>query len=230
MKSILKDVNDITWGRARKKVGAIRDVVRLIQAGPADTRGKRNMAYKIELTGKQRRASIPGEGKIEAQLLSARDKPKLCLIMKDRRKLSTVRFMSNAFGIGARRRGNVFTDLFGLDKKNSPVCGEVKIKADNPWSAVVQCSEQVALLRSDRKFFSENIRAKNKAIKGTGTWGLIIAPPKYWDKREITVAKRLVKRLREKTKVRICCVSYDDTALKESPVILKVVCGRPPLC
>lgn len=216
-----------TWDSVRKNVGRIESVISLIQQGPAHRRGKCDMPYRLE-PGKQRRASIRGEGKIEKQLLSDLERLKECILLKNGKKLNSIYFLSNAFGIGAKRRGNVIVDLFGLDKKGSPVCGEVKITSANPWSAVVQCAEQVALLRSDRKFFMENIKAKfDKTVRGAGAWGLVIAPIKYWNKEEAINAKELVETLRRKTKVRICCVAYDGI-VKNNQFILQVVFGLPP--
>ena len=211
------------WDIARENIGSINDVIELIKEGPASTRGKRGKPYILDF-GKQRRASIRGEGQIENQLLNV----KQCILLKNGKELNFIRFLSNAFGIGGTRLGNVIVDLFGLDKKDSPVCGEVKITSGNPWSAVVQSVEQVALLRSDRKYFLENIRGKfSQPIRGTGAWGLVIAPRKYWNKKESESAKKLVEVLREKTKVRICCTVYDEKAITDQ-AILEVVYGLPP--
>lgn len=219
---------EVTWYKAKKSVGALEVVRELIEIGKKDRRGSRKMPYSITLHGNQRRASIRGEAEIEAQLLSTCKKPKKCILLKDGKKIKSVHFTDNAVGIGARKKDNVIVDLFGLDDKNSPVCGEVKITADNPWSAVVQCTEQVALLRSDRAFLRNDLRAKaQKDIRGVGAWGLVIAPPKYWNKKEFHVAKSLVEYLRSKTMVRICCVSYPEL-LYEDKVFLNVICGLPP--
>lgn len=219
---------EITWDKAKKDIGALEVVRKLIEIGRKDRRGSRKMEYSIILNGNQRRASMRGEGEIEAQLLSTCKKPTECMLLKDGRKIKSVHFTDNAVGIGARKKGNVIIDLFGLDDKDSPVCGEVKKSANNPWSAVVQCVEQVALLRSDRKFLLNNLRAKtHKKIRGVGAWGLVLAPPKYWDKKEFHAAKSLVEYLRSETMVRICCVSYPKL-LHENQVFLNVICGLPP--
>jgi len=218
----------ITWDKAKDNVGTLEDVRKLIEIGRKDRRGSRKMQYSFSLHGNQRRASMRGEGVIETQLLSTSKKSKECVLLKDEKRIKSVRFTDNAVGIGARRKDNVIVDLFGLDDRDSPVCGEVKITANNPWSAVVQSVEQVALLRSDRAFLRNNLRAKaQKDIRAVGAWGLVIAPPKYWLKKEFQEAKRLVEYLRSKTMVRICCVSYPKL-LHENQIFLNVVCGLPP--
>lgn len=219
---------EVTWNKAKENVGALEVVRELIEVGRKERRGGREMQYSITLHGNQRRASTRGEGVVETQLLSTCKKPKECILLKDEKKIKSVYFTDNAVGIGARQKGNIIVDLFGLDDRDSPVCGEVKITANNPWSAVVQCVEQVALLRSDRAFLRNNLRTKaQKDIRGVGAWGLVIAPPKYWDKKEFHAAKRLVEYLRSKTMVRICCVSYPKL-LNEGQVFLNVICGLPP--
>lgn len=212
------------WGEAKKNVGVVNAVIELIKEGtPDNRRGKRKMKYRFKLSGRQHRASIRGEGQIERELLN-----KECLIVEKGKVIKKVCFKDNAQGIGARKKGNVIVDLFGLDDKGSPVCGEVKINANNPWSAVVQCAGQVALLRSDRKFLMDNIRnIANKNIRGTGAWGMVIAPSKYWKRKEFVQAKQLMKSLRDNTKVRICCVAYSKS-LDQNQILLELIAGLPP--
>jgi len=219
------------WDDARNDVGNITGVRELIQHGKVLTRGMREMAYSsITLKGWQRRASVKGEGKIEMGLLSNADNKKECCIVDQKgKKLKSVYFKDNAVTLGAKRKGNVITDLFGLDDLDSPVCAEVKISDGDPWYAVVECVEQVVLLRADRRFLLKNLCDKTqKSIRGVGAWGMVIAPPKYWKKKEFIEAKLLVEDLRLNTKIRICCVSCNDE-LDKSKILLSVVCGLPPI-
>ena len=218
-----------TWDDARKEVGNINLVQQLIQEERVCTRGMRNKPYIFTLKGTQRRLSLRGEGKIESKLLSNSKNKKECFVIKDGKKIKSVEFLDNAVGLGARRKGNVIADLFGLDNVDSPVSGEVKISDRNPWYAVVETIEQVVLLRSDRKFLLKNIRNKRGGnIKATGAWGLVIAPEKYWKKKEFAEAKILIEYLRKKTKIRICCVFYPED-LSGKNIDLEVVCGLPPM-
>lgn len=217
----------ISWDSTRKKIGAIKDVLWLIRNRKAKTRGERKLRYKLPSEGMQRRKQTRGEGKIEEKLISTKEQPKTCLIVRGKKCLKEVEFISNNFGIGAQRCGHVICDLLGFDKMGSPVCGEVKKGDAYPWSVVVQSAEQVSLLRADRVFFMKNIKEKRGNIRGSGAWGLIIAPPDYWRKKGFAEAKRLVEVLRRKTQVRICCTSFDDKSDGQT-VKLEIVCGLPP--
>jgi hypothetical protein len=216
------------WDKAKNDVGNVKIVQELIQSEKVYTRGMRNKPYLITLAGKQRRSSVRGEAKIEKALLSGPKRRKVCWVIKEGKKIKSIYFLDNAVTLGSTRKDNVITDLFGLDDIGSPVCGEVKISDKNPWYAVVECIRQVVLVRSDRKFLMKNLREKEqKNIRGRGSWGLVIAPPRYWGKAEFFKAKKLVDYLRLNTKIRICCVSYPDT-LDANEILLKVVCGLPP--
>lgn len=216
---------DYDWDAARNNVGRIEDVLALIGKGMPNIRGKRNRGYPFQLYGDQRRGSLRGEGKIEALLLRKKSN-----LFKDGKIVSRVRFLANAAGLGSRKKGNVVADLFGLDGRGAPVAGEIKITDRDPWYAVVECAEQVALLRADRKNLKVWLREElYEDILGAGSWGVVIAPERYWEKRESKAAFKLVDALREKTKIRICCVSYSDARLLDSdPVELQVVHGMPP--
>ena len=216
------------WIKARSDVGNIPMVLSLVKQGMADlTRGKRHMDYPFKLEGTQRRRSTRGEARVEAALLSASKPLRKCILMaKGIRK--EIEFKANAAGLGNRREGNIIVDLFGLDQMGSPVAGEVKISDKNPWYAVVECAAQVALLRSDRQNLKEWLRkALKEDIRGRGSWGMVIAPKKYWRKKETECAKHLVEELRKKTKIRICCVSYDENKPLDE-IKLNVEFGRPP--
>lgn len=216
---------EYSWDAARKSVGDIDGVLALIGKGMPNIRGKRKMGYPFRLYGEQRRGATRGEGKIEALLLR-----KAITLSKNGKVVGRMRFRANAAGLGSRKRGNVIADLFGLDEKGTPVAGEVKITHGNPWHAVVECAEQVALLRADRKHLKVWLRDRlHEDVRGVGTWGMVIAPEKYWGKKEREATFRLVDALRKKTKIRICCVSYEDERLlHHQSVELRVECGLPP--
>jgi len=213
------------WDAARRSVGVIEAVLPLIGKGMLDIRGKRKMGYPFHLSGEQRRGALRGEGKIEELLLG-----KEITLSKDGKIVGHVRFLANAAGLGSRKQGNVIADLFGLDEKGTPVAGEVKIRHRDPWYAVVECAEQVALLRADRKHLKAWLREqRHKDIRGVGSWGMVIAPEKYWEKKERQAAFRLVDALQKKTKIRICCISYKDECLLDRQSIeLRVEHGMPP--
>jgi hypothetical protein len=213
------------WDAARKSVGNIDAVLTLIGKGMPNIRGKRKRGYPFHLYGDQRRSATRGEGKIEALLLR-----KEIALSKDGKVLGCVRFLANAAGLGARKQGNVIADLFGLDEKGTPVAGEVKIRHRDPWYSVVECAEQVALLRADRKHLKVWLREQlHKDIRGVGSWGMVIAPERYWEKKEREAAFKLVDDLRKETKIRICCISYkDERLLDRQSVELRVEHGMPP--
>lgn len=213
------------WDAARKSVGNIDAVLLLIGKGMPNIRGKCKMGYPFHLYGEQRRSALRGEGKIEALLLR-----KGIALSKDGKVVSRVRFLANAAGLGSRKQGNVIADLFGLDEKGTPVAGEIKIKHRDPWYALVECAEQVALLRADRKHLKVWLRKQlQEDIRGVGSWGMVIAPERYWEKKEREAAFRLVDALRKKTKIRICCMSYkNERLLDRQSVELRVEYGLPP--
>ena len=213
------------WNKAREDTGNINYVIELIRKGMFDIRGKRCKKYIFNSAGKQRRRNTRGEGKIEEQLLSAHDSTKKSILLKNGKVIKRIHFISNAVGLGSRKKGNVITDLFGIDEIGSPIAGEVKVNHQNPWYAVVECVEQVALMRADRKNLLECLYNKiPREIRGVGAWGLVIAPYKYWQKPEFASANKLIERLRRKTKIRICCVVYNP----KDPVDLEIICGFPP--
>ena len=214
------------WDKAREEKGNISFVIKLIQKRDFNIRGKRGKPYIFNIDGTQRRQTARGEGKIEATLLSPYQSNKSVEVVKNGKVIKKIDFVSNAVVLGSRRKGNVIADLIGIDEKGSPVAGEVKINHKNPWYAVVEGIEQVALMRADRKNLLESLQEKtHRKIRGVGSWGIVIAPEKYWKKPECQLADKLIKELRKKTKIRICCVSYDS----KKPKRLEVVCGLPPL-
>jgi hypothetical protein len=219
------------WDIARNTTGDVKLVLSLIKRGMHSlTRGRKNMGYPFSPYGEQRRKSERGESKIEAKLLSSSNIPKTCILNADgiRKK---VQFKANAAGLGNRRKGNIIADLFGIDGLGSPVAGEIKITHKNPWYAVVECVEQVALLRVDRKHLSGWLHKElGENIRGRGAWGVVIAPKDYWKKKERQAAERLVKELNDKTKIRICCACYDQgTDFNLNNIFLNVLFGKPPL-
>jgi len=213
------------WDTARKKVGDTKGVLNLIGKGMPNTRGRRKVGYPFHLYARQRRGAVRGEAKIEARLLGK----ETVLVWQDR-IVRRVNFLANAAGLGSRKRGNVIADLFGMDKNGAPVAGEVKITHRHPWYAVVECAEQVALLRADRKNLKAWLRKElKKDVRGAGSWGMVIAPRRYWKKQESVAAFELVDELRKSTKIRICCAGYADVALLDAnPIELELVHGMLP--
>jgi len=183
-----------SWADARKdKSGNIDGVLSLIGKGMSLIRGRQKMGYPFKPDGRQRRGRVCGEIEVEAKLLGKR-----VILSKGNKRISEVCFLSNAAGIGSKKKGNVITDLFGLDDKESPVVGEVKIRDNNPWYAVVECVQQIALLRADRKHLQEWLKGHSykKDLRGAGSWGMVIAPEKYWKKKEKEQAFQLVEELK----------------------------------
>jgi len=222
------------WSKAKKDAGNIALVLDLVKKGLKDLiRGRKNIPYPFELSGQQRR-SLPlrGEAIIESILLSSPENPKKCLLKKKGLTIKELEFKANATGLGNRAKDNIKADLLGFDEIGTPVVGEVKITDNNPWYAVVECVMQVSLLRSDRRFLKNWVKKeRGENSKGKGTWGLVIAPEKYWRKKETKDAKQLVEELRNKTNIRICCVSYDEKEIsmaKPEKITLNVIFGNPP--
>ena len=214
-----------SWEQAKKDIDGIEGVLSLIGKGVPNIRGRRRMGYPFKLTGKQRKKHLRGEGLIEEELLGKRT-----LIVNNDTVIQEVRFLTNAAGLGSRKKGNVVADLFGLDSKNSPVLGEVKVTDRNPWYAVVECAAQVVLARADRKNLAarlgKELETKTRCV---GAWGRVIAPEGYWRKREAASAEKLLGALKRTTQIRICGVSYArPEQLRADPVRLKVICGAPP--
>lgn len=239
------------WQKARESTGEINEVIRLVKQRFKMTRGRKHLEYKLSITGKQRRTLKNGEIKdevaVENALLYPAGLRKECLIVRGG-SARKVRFISNAIALTGRAKGQVETDLLGIDEEGSPVCGEVKRDdingkkpANNPWYAVVECAEQVGFLRADRKHFLYDLKKKLNKIKDTdderqitgwvrspkfsGTWGMVIAPACYWEMKEYKEANRLIDKLKEaKTQLRICCVTYD----RNNPKVLNLKAGYPP--
>lgn len=238
------------WQRARESTGEIEEVLRLVKRGLTMTRGQRDLEYRLSIAGEQRRklknSEIKDEVAIEKALLYPAGLSKECLIVKGK-SARRVLFISNAVALTGRAEGQVETDLLGIDEEGTPVCGEVKRDdidgkrpANNPWYAVVECAEQVGFLRADRKHFLNDFKTKLKKVEGTsvelqitqwsrsdrytGAWGMVIAPACYWKMEEYKNAVRLIDQLNNRTKLRICCVTYD----RQNPKVLHLMAGHPP--
>lgn len=112
--------------------------------------------------------------------------------------------------------GQTIADAFGVliqKDKARPIAVEIKVTNANPWYALVENLKQVKLMR----FNEPNL---NKFLKGInlpnakGTWGMVLAPRKYYNKKNYVEAKRLLSQLKKYTEARVAFCTTDDLKTK----------------
>lgn len=112
----------------------------------------------------------------------------------------------------SKATGQTIADAFGLlqCRRNSrPISVEVKVTANDPFYALVENLKQIKLMRFNEgnlnKFLSECNLQQSK-----GTWGIVLAPGKYFKKKTFDKAKDLLRELKRSTEARVAFCSYDS--------------------
>jgi hypothetical protein len=158
-----------------------------------------------------------GEQEIERLLLGEKGTEKTIHI-KHKSRTFEVRVTEQNFPFACNSKGQVISDAFGYYKKGAvyhPVAIEVKVNDGTPWFAVVENLIQIRMARRNL----EKIEQHGRTILGNavlankvrGTWGLIIAPEKYY-KKHTKVCDRaceLIDQLKKETQVRILLATID---------------------
>lgn len=180
-----------------------------------------------------------GEQVIERLFLGARDELKpLVLRSNDGSRRYDLRSIYHNFPLASQRSGGVVCDAMGVvvfDSAIHPLMVEVKVKDASPWSALIQCLQQVRLARAGEGPISDFISAVfatrddiDKTIKPKGSWGLVIAPPEYFSRasdEEMLAIKQLLDALKQqKTEARIAMAhtGEDNELLLNRELILVV--------
>lgn len=132
----------------------------------------------------------------------------------------------NALPLIAGRKGQTIPDCLGIlyDKhrgRNHPLSIEVKKLVNNPWYAVVECLQQVVLLRANVRAVEKLILNKLGYTGVRGAWGLVLAEKDFYKKKEYEGACKLCDDLMKdkKTQARILMASYDSKELAEEGTI-----------
>lgn len=123
------------------------------------------------------------------------------------------------FPMAKQAKGQVLCDAIGFiehRRKYHPVAIEVKTNDQNPWFAVVENLIQIRLARFNLNNIEQHALKRSLAFdnlqKARGTWGLVVAPSKYFDHnhtiREATL--KLIQELKNTTEARIMLASTDD--------------------
>jgi hypothetical protein len=116
-----------------------------------------------------------------------------------------------------QKKGQVIADAFGLleiGKKRRPLFIEIKTTDQNPWFALVENLQQVHLARACARRIQKFVKQPIER----GIWGLVLAPEKYFSKKDTDMkrCKELLERLKDSTTARIALGISDS--LKEGHI------------
>jgi len=159
-----------------------------------------------------------GEQKIERLLL---ERPPIEIVRESGRPLS-LKVTEQNFPLARQNKGQVLCDALGFIKHGGihhPVVIEVKNTDANPWFAVVENLIQIRLARFNLNNIEQHVikcSLKDKNLqKARGSWGLVLAPSKYFSKEPIYLeaALKLIQELKSRTQARIILAATDE--LKE---------------
>ncbi len=177
---------------------------------------------KISKDGKLR-----GEQKIEHFLFGGAGGANIVYVHKNKDFIE-LRVSEHNFPLAAFRKGQVISDAFAFHVDGSgyrPVALEVKQTDGTPWYAVVENLIQVRLARSNllRVEAHGNARLKQDGDaqeiidlgprlpqRMRGAWGLIIAPPAYYEKADYALTLDLIQELKTRTEARIMLATFEN--------------------
>jgi hypothetical protein len=172
----------------------------------------------FELSKKSKDGSDRGEQKIE-RLLFTRSS---ITIVREKGTALSLKVTDHNFPLAKQSKGQVLCDAFGFiehDRRYHPVAIEVKTTNANPWFAVVENLIQICLARFNLNNIEQHAIqhsvANKKFDKVRGTWGLVLAPSKYFNlnRQNLGATLKLIQELKRRTQARIILVATDD--LKE---------------
>lgn len=147
-----------------------------------------------------------GEQVIEKALLGSRGSIREHRLVHGSRSL-VLRADLHNMALSTEQGEQVIADAFGiLEARDSehPIAIEVKVTQGGWWSAVVQCLQQVRILRFNIDRLQAFCADHLGATRARGAWGMVLAPATYFEKSEHLRAKAclLLERLRD-TQARI---------------------------
>lgn len=171
--------------------------------------GIRTTALGVTGYRKANAGSPVGEGRIEAAILgheivvrnAIRGEPKLHALY-------------HSPPLARTAAGQVYPDALGVLDFNGnrhPIAIEVKVTANDCWSAVVQCLRQVKMLRRKDRWLQTSLPPEFQRAKGV--WGMVLAPSNYYERAgaRLPPTLALLKLLHtRKTDARIMLAEWDD--------------------
>jgi len=172
----------------------------------------------FHVLGYRKKSNDRGEQKIERPLL---ERSPIEIVREKGRPLS-LEVTDQNFPLARQSKGQVLCDALGFIKHGGiyhPVVIEVKITDANPWFAVVENLIQIRLARFNLNNIEQHVikcSLKDKNLqKARGSWGLVLAPSKYFSKEPIYLeaALKLIQELKSRTQARIILAATDE--LKE---------------
>jgi hypothetical protein len=201
--------------QARKEVGNIDLVMELWQAKVSsgwERQDWRSCTLGYRKNSKEG-AENAGEKLIERRLLGCSSKLKTWRLSSETSSY-TLKTVYNNFALANTSSGQVIADVLGVLERNGvklgrPLLVEVKTTNGGPWHALVECLKQVSLARRNEKAICDKLK-KDNVSSGPGSWGLVIAPKKFWNK-QLKECESLMSVLKTKTRARIGFVAIDDT-------------------
>lgn len=194
------------WETAKKAVGEI-GTLRGMWKRPVPAGWKRegwNLPQGFRSSSAERR----GEQAIESRLLGSQNGINIHWMKRGNERWPFVA-MHHRLPIANQRKSQVIADAFGLILLGSevhPVVVEVKVRANDCWSAMVQNLLQIRMLRSCHQMLKREF-----AVDFRGVWGVVLAPKDYFehDPIKFEACQQAMKALKS-TKARVAFCSTDD--------------------
>ncbi len=191
------------WKAAKHNVGDIGAVINLRRV----PRGQEKMSWEKVLGYRKSNTTDRGEQKIERQLLGARGFIEVHELYANHRYYPLVSLYQN---MSLTKKHRVIADAFGVvlvHGTSHPLVIEVKVSAQNCWSALVQNIQQVLLLRANPKPAQQFMPGMSR-----GAWGMVLARKDYYDRdpAHLAACTALLKELKKaKTEIRVVLAVAD---------------------
>lgn len=197
------------WQAAKKKIGDIEEVIRLWQKPP---KGWERISWEMGLGFRKGTQEDRGEQAIERQLLG--NNGKINLHTFQHRGAYPIIALHHNMALANCRKNQVIADAFGLVAVGGcfhPLAMEVKVTAQNCWSALVQNLQQVRMLRANVCHLQNYLQDVVSGV-GRGAWGMVLAPRAYYDRHPecLNACKKLLKRLKDDTTGRVVLATSDN--------------------
>jgi hypothetical protein len=165
-------------------------------------------------------AENAGEKEIERRLLGkAGTLKQLCLVRSEsddpaepEQPLLTA---YHRFPLSNKKQGQVISDVLGVvlaGGRMRPILIEVKVKANDPWYALVECLQQVKLSRLSGERICQHLKRRIDSVQ-KGAWGIVVARDRTYFTKDPAVledCKKLLLALKEGTNARICFAVLDE--------------------
>lgn len=190
----------VAWKDCRKRSNTAQ-ILKLWQ-NPLPQNWKRKI-WEGKL-GYRKRSDDKGEQQIEARLLNCDGGVDVVLDSKT----IQLKAIYHNFPLANQRSGQVIADAFGvLEAGNTQrtLMIEVKVSDRNPWYALVENLQQVRLARACAQEVTQFVKKQTGQSPERGTWGLVLAPKKYYERhgREAAACKHLLEELKKRTQARV---------------------------